>query len=308
MARRKSVKYETKRKAKIVVFILTLIVIICGRFTDRFDETPVTSPVNYYISDEEVRVHIIDVGQGSSALIQCGKDGILIDGGEREYGKDLITYINRAGVTKLKYVVASHPHTDHIGGLLNVLDVYEVENIIMPKLSSINTPTNKTYEKFLLKIKEKGIKAIAAKFGEKYYINNTVLETFAPLEQDKDLNNMSVVCRISAFGTSFLFPGDASISELNDFYKRGTDFSCDVIAAAHHGSNESLHKNFLTRCNPDIVVYSCGEDNSYGHPHEEVVDFFDDLGTKSYRTDIVGSLLFTCDEDGYTVKEKGRTR
>ena len=166
MARRKSVKYETKRKAKIVVFILTLIVIICGRFTDRFDETPVTSPVNYYISDEEVRVHIIDVGQGSSALIQCGKDGILIDGGEREYGRDLITYINRAGVTKLKYVVASHPHTDHIGGLLNVLDVYEVENIIMPKLSSINTPTTKTYENFLLKIKEKGIKAIAAKFGE----------------------------------------------------------------------------------------------------------------------------------------------
>ena len=308
MAKRKNVKYETKRKVKILAFFLTLIVIVCGRFTDKFDETPVTSPVNYYISDEEVRVHIIDVGQGSASLIQCGKDGILIDGGEREYGTDLINYINRAGVTKLKYVVASHPHTDHIGGLIKVLDVYEVENIIMPRLSAINTPTTKTYENFLLKIKEKGIRVIAAAYGEKYYMNNTVLETFAPLEQDKDINNMSVVCRVTAFGTTFLFPADASTGEMSDFYSKGTDFSCDVMAAAHHGSNESLNKKFLTRCNPDIVVYSCGEDNSYGHPHDEVVDFFVGIGTKSYRTDTVGSLLFTCDEEGYNVKEKGRTR
>jgi competence protein ComEC len=257
---------------------------------------------------ESFEVHYIDVGQGDCSLIICDGKTMLVDAGENGHETEVLNYLRLKKIDKLDYVIASHQHTDHIGGLLNVLDVYEVENIIMPKLSSINTPTTKTYENFLLKIKEKGIKVIAAKFGEKYYINNTVLETFAPLEQDKDLNNMSVVCRISAFGTSFLFPGDASISELNDFYKRGTDFSCDVIAAAHHGSNESLHKNFLTRCNPDIVVYSCGEDNSYGHPHEEVVDFFDDLGTKSYRTDIVGSLLFTCDEDGYTVKEKGRTR
>lgn len=308
MAKRRSVKYETKRRMKIIAFFLALIVIICGRFTDKFDETPITSPVNYYISDDEVKVHIIDVGQGSSTLIQCGKDGILIDGGERDYGRDLITYINRAGVTKLKYIVASHPHTDHIGGLLKVLDVYEVENIIMPKLSEINTPTTKTYENFLIEVKESGAKVIAAKYGEKYYMNNTVLEIFAPLEQDKDLNNMSVVCRVTAFGTRFLLPGDASISEMNDFYKKGTDFSCDIMAAAHHGSNESLHKKFLTRCNPDIVVYSCGEDNSYGHPHKEVVDFFAALGSESYRTDVVGSVMFTCKEDGYTVKENGRTR
>ena len=308
MAKRKSVKYSTKQKGKLIAFIIAILVIICGRFTDKFDETPVTSPVNYTITDEEVRVHIIDVGQGSSALIQCGNEGILIDGGEREYGKDLVSYINRVGVTKLKYVVASHPHTDHIGGLLSVLDVFEVENIIMPRLTSINMPTTKTYENFLIKIKEKGIKAISAAYSEKYYINNTMLETFAPLEQVKDINNMSVVCKVTAFSTSFLFPGDASKSEMDDFYNKGADLSCDIMAAAHHGSNESLHKKLLTRCNPDIIVYSCGKENSYGHPHDETVEFFDMLGTESYRTDVVGTLLFTCDEDGFTVKEKGKTR
>lgn len=308
MAKRKRVKYNTRRKGNIFIFILALIVIICGRFTDKFDETPVTSPVNYTVSDKDVKVHIIDVGQGSSSLIQCGNEGILIDGGEREYGKDLVTYLNKAGITKLKYVVASHPHTDHIGGLINVLDVFETESIIMPKLSEINTPTTKTYENFLLKIKEKGIKAIAAKYGEKYYINNTMLEVFAPLEQDKDLNNMSVVCRVTAFSTSFLFPGDASIAEMSDFNNKNTNFSCDIMAAAHHGSSESLNKKFLTECNPDIVVYSCGEDNSYGHPHNETVDFYNKLGCKSYRTDKSGTILFTCDADGYTVKEKGSMR
>lgn len=308
MAKRKRFKYNTKRKGKIFIFILALIVVICGRFTDKFDEIPVTSPVNFTVSDKEVRVHIIDVGQGSASLIQCGNEGILIDGGEREYGKGLVAYINKAGVTKLSYVVASHPHTDHIGGLINVLDVFETENIIMPRLSSVNTPTTKTYENFLLKIKEKGIKAIAARYGEKYYINNTMLEIFAPLEQDKDLNNMSVVCKVTAFSSSFLFPGDASISEMSDFYNKGTDFSCDVMAAAHHGSSESLHKKLLTKSNPDIVVYSCGEDNSYGHPHDEVEEFFNKLGSKSYRTDKSGTLLFICDADGYTVKEKGSMR
>lgn len=307
MAKRKNVKYETKRKIRILTFILAIIVVVCGRFTDKFDETPVTSPVNY-VSDKKVYVHFIDVGQGLATLVQCGNEGILIDGGERDYGNDLVTYINRAGVTDLKYVIASHPHTDHIGGLLRVFDVYDVENIIMPKLSSVNIPTTKTYENFLLKIKEKGIRAIAAKTGESYYINNVTLETIAPVEQDKDLNNMSVVCKITTFGTSFLLPGDASFSEMNDFYNYGVNASCDIMSVAHHGSSESLHKKFLTRCNPDVVVYSCGEDNSYGHPHVEVVDFFHKLGAESYRTDVSGTIVFVCDEDGYSIKEKGRTR
>lgn len=308
MAKRKSIKYKHKRVIELIAFIVAIIVVIGGRFTDKFDEKPVTSPENLNVSNEIVSVHIIDVGQGSSALIQCGNDGILIDGGEREYGNDLVSYISRVGVTKLKYVVASHPHTDHIGSLLKVLDVFEVENIIMPKLSAKNTPTTQTYERFLLKIKEKGIKAIAAKYGEKYYIENTVMETFAPLEQDNDLNNMSVVCKVTAFSTAFLFPSDASKGEMADFCKNKTDFSCDIMAVAHHGSRESLYKSFLARSKPKIAVYSCGKDNSYGHPHAETVEYFDKLGVISYRTDEVGTLIFTCNESGYELITKGKTR
>lgn len=178
----------------------------------------------------------------------------------------------------------------------------------MPVLSSANTPTTKTYERFLLKIKEKDINVIAAKYEAKYYIENVELQLFSPLFQYSELNNMSVLCKITAFTTKFLFPGDASVEEMADLYAKSSDFSCDVMAAAHHGSRESLHKNFLLRCNPKIVVYSCSLDNSYGHPHSETVDFFNSLGVTSYKTCTDGTLVFDCSVDGYEITKKGTIR
>ena len=302
MAKRKNVKYTTKSKLSSLFLILTILLVIFGRFTDKYDETPLTSPENVKVPEGIITVHVIDVGQGSSTLIQSGHEGILVDGGEKRYGKELVTYISKTGVKKLKYVVASHPHTDHIGGLLTVLDGFEVENVIMPKLSSANIPTTKTYENLLLKIKEKNIKAIAATYGARYMMGDALMEIYSPVKQYDDLNNMSVVCRVKANCATFLLPGDASIGELTDMYYKGTDFSSDILVAAHHGSSESLHKKFYYNVNPDVVVYSCGEDNSYGHPHKEGVDFFGKMGCKIYRTDKNGNIVFTCNSDGYKVK------
>ena len=303
-SRKRNAKRKNKSAVSFLLLLLAVVAVVCGRFTDDFETEPLTSPENTYVSDGIVTVHILDVGQGSSALIQSGITGILIDGGEKEYGKEIVSYISKAGVQKLEYVIASHPHTDHIGGLLTVLDAFETENIIMPRLTEENTPTTKTYENFLLKIDEKNINVIAAKYGQTYEIENAVLQILGPVAQLDDLNDMSVICKVKALSTTFLFPGDAEKEELKSVYALGADFSCDIMAAAHHGSSTSLYEPYLEKAKPSVVVFSCGKDNSYGHPHEETVSYFEKIGSEIYRTDYAGNVIFTCNADGYKIDTK----
>lgn len=299
MAKRRKRKNQ-KSIVGIIVFLVALVSVIFGRFSGDFD---LTAKETEYVSlsDDTVIVHIIDVGQGSSALVQCGETGILIDAGEKEYGKTVVGYLQKVGIKKLEYVVASHPHSDHIGGLTDVLDAFKVENIIMPELSEINMPTTRTYEKFLLKIADKNINAIAAEYGKKYQVGGAVLQIFGPVTQNKDINNMSVICKVTAVSTSFLFPGDAEKAEMSSVMPKSPNLKCDVMAMGHHGSSTSIEKNFLKAADPAIAVISCGKDNSYGHPHKETIEYLNSHGIEYYRTDKHGNIIFTCDKNGYSI-------
>ena len=213
MAKRGS-KMGSKMLSGLIVAVLLAIV----AFMQGMGFMPKTVNPN---ADGEVYLHIIDVGQGSSTLIQQGNEGILIDAGELDYGETVCEYINACGIDTLRYVVASHPHSDHIGGLPAVFRKYEVEEVLMPEIDEQNLPTTKVYERFLDTIAERGFSASYCKVGDVYTMGDITMSILGPVQQISDLNNMSAICKISVGNTDVLILGDAETKELRGVYKNG---------------------------------------------------------------------------------------
>lgn len=294
-------KSKSKSVFTSVLFFAAVIAVILGRFNGNFETVKETTASTAKVDSSVTAVHFIDVGQGSSTLLQSGSSGILIDAGEKEYGDEILKYLRSNGISTLEYVVATHPHTDHIGGLLTVLENFEVKNIIMPKLTSQNAPTTKTYEKLLEIIAQKKIKAIAASYGKEYSVGEISLKILGPVEQNKDLNNMSVICKAVVKTTSFMLIGDAETPEMKSVLSYKPDLSCDIMLMGHHGSRTSLQKSFLKQVDPNLAIISCGKNNSYGHPHEETLKYLKSSGIEFYRTDINGTIVIKCFDEGYKI-------
>ena len=252
------------------------------------------------VTDGDVYLHIIDVGQGSSTLIQQGNEGILIDAGESDYGETVDDYINSCGIDTLKYVVASHPHSDHIGGLPLVLKNNNVEEVLMPEIIEDNLPTTKVYERFLDAIYEKDITASYCETGDTYYLSDEVsMEILGPVTQVSDLNNMSAICKISVGETEVMILGDAETKELKTVYSNGGDFESEILVMGHHGSRTSLYEKFLTAVDPMVALISCGSDNSYGHPHAETIEYLEENNIDYWRTDFSGDIVYRLTEEGF---------
>ena len=287
-------KKKRSGKTSLLLIIVLIIVSLFGLGESGVIDTDTPTFTNEYL-DGEVYVHFIDVGQGSSTLIQQGKNAVLIDSGLSEYGETVSDFITSCGVETLSYVIATHPHNDHIGSITEVMDNFEVGEIIMPELSEINTPTTRVYENFIDYIIERDIPVNAAQFNDVYSVEDINIRILGPVKQNKDLNNMSVVCRITAGDSAFMFLGDAETEELESINKYcSSDISSDVLLMGHHGSSTSVYEPFLDKVNADIAVISCGKNNSYNHPHEEALEYCEESGMDVYRTDLDGTVSFRC--------------
>ncbi|MGN0635283.1 MAG: ComEC/Rec2 family competence protein [Acutalibacteraceae bacterium] len=247
-------------------------------------------------------VHFIDVGQGDSILVQTPQENMLIDAGDNKHKKPLLAYLDAFGVTALDYAVATHPHSDHIGSMDDVLKALPVRTILMPRLSESNTPANTSYQNFLTAVQHSGAKVMAAKPGMTFSMGQAEFTVLGPVSQAEDINNMSVVLRLDWGETSFLFTGDAETGEekeiLNGEYADYLD--ADVLKLGHHGSTSSSSKKFLQAVDPTYGIISCGVDNDYGHPHRETLDKAEKMGIQILRTDEMGSIRFT--SDGQSVR------
>lgn len=294
--KRKNTKSNRFLPTSIILLIAALICALVGKL-DLLEASPVN--VGY----EDFAVHFVDVGQGDCVLVTSSQGNMLIDAGENGNEAKVISYLHDNGVESLDYVVATHPHSDHIGGMAEVIEEFEIKNVIMPKLSKANTPTTVTYEKMLTAIQNSGARVIAAKPNSSYTLGDVAFEVLAPFEQDKNLNNMSVVIRLTYGGHSFLFSGDAEKAVEKQLLKSGCDLSAEVYKLAHHGSSTSNSKAFVEAIDPDIAVISCGADNSYGHPHSEIVDLLKSEGIAYYRTDEAGSIVIGVDENNKLITE-----
>lgn len=249
------------------------------------------------LDSDEMKVHFIDVGQGDSIFIELpNTKTMLIDAAENEYADRITNYIYSCGYNTLDYVVATHPHSDHIGGMADVIGAFNVENVIL----SPATHTTKTYTNMLKAIDDSGAKVTIGVAGTEIFSDGDLSAVvIAPVTEDySDLNNSSVMVMLTYGSRKFLFTGDAENSEENTIT---ADIDCDVLKVGHHGSSTSTSRAFLTAASPEYAVISCGMGNSYGHTHTETLDRLEGAGVKIYRTDLQGDIIMTCDGEKITV-------
>lgn len=261
------------------------------------DSGPDSVPAAGYSAAREdsglLKIHYIDVGQGDCILIQL-PDGqnMLIDAGERDQSENVLNYIHSIGIGKLDIVIGTHPHSDHIGGIIKIIDNMPVNKVYLPRV----THTSTTFEDLLQAIKSKGLKISTAKAGVEIPLKNVKAEFMAPVgDSYEDLNNYSAVVKLEYGQSTFLFTGDAEKLSEKEMLENGTALKADVLKIGHHGSTSSTGNKFLNAVSPSCAVIMCGTDNDYGHPHKETLTKLTKAGITTYRTDEEGTILITTD-------------
>lgn len=257
------------------------------------------SASNAVESGKQMKVHYIDVGQADSILIQTpnGKN-MLIDAGNNGDADTITSYLKQLGAGTIDVLVGTHPHEDHIGGMDVVINSFDIGKIYMPKA----TTTTTTFEDVLNAIKAKELKVTTPIPGTTIDIDSAIKVTILAPNSDsyEDLNNNSIVLKLTYGDKSFLFNGDAEDISENEMINKGYDLKADVLKVGHHGSSSSTTVAFLKKVNPTYAVISVGDDNSYGHPAQSTVDALKSQGVKVYRTDESGTITATCDGKSIT--------
>lgn len=257
-------------------------------------------------ADDKLRVHFIDVGQGDCIYISCGGENMLIDCGEKSEYTDVIRYLNREETAVLDYVIGTHPHSDHMGGMSKIIDFFDTEKVIIPTLTKEAIPITTFFNDFLDVVEEKNIPLTQAKVGMKGTLGDAEWRIISPAVCDEDnLNNCSVGIILKHGENNFCFTGDAEAEAENTMAYSGVTENVDVFKAAHHGGATSNTELFLSMIQPEIAVISCGKGNSYGHPNDEVMKRLESYADEIYRTDIDGTVIIESDGKELSVVTKG---
>ena len=296
--------FKTNKKIKLffyIFFICSIITIFNNNYLNdhKTNNTNIEKDetVNFQIN-ENIKIHFIDVGQGDSIFIELpNNETMLIDAGESSKEEVVSEYINTLGYNKINYVIGTHPHSDHIGGLAHIINSFNIEKIYMPKALS----TSKTYENLLNTIYKNKKNIITAKAGIKIIDeDNLKINILAPNNNNySNLNNYSVVIKINYKSKSFLFMGDAEILSENEIL---TDVSADIIKIGHHGSDTSSSESFLSKVNPKYAIIMVGENNKYNHPNQTILDRLERNNIITYRTDLNGNIVITSDGNEINVE------
>ena len=250
----------------------------------------------------DLEVHFVDVGQGDCAVIMSQGEVMVIDSGDRDESNSVERYLMMQGVTRINYLIATHPHADHIGEMAEIIGQFRVDNFIMPRLPAKLTPTTQCYENMLKMLKAKNTPVTPAEDCE-FELGCCKVQLYASGIEDSDnLNDYSVIVRLVHGENSFLFTGDCENTEERDLLSRGLELRAKVLKAGHHGSYTSSSAEFLDAVKPDYAVISCGRKNDYGHPHDTTVRRLKKYADKLYMTPRDGNIVFISDGVGLSVE------
>ncbi|MFA5658188.1 MAG: ComEC/Rec2 family competence protein [Oscillospiraceae bacterium] len=303
MAKRRKSKTEQAVIRKITIFAVVLVSIIYlldNLGIISFDKVQTGLGLREEAASEaDASVHFIDVGQGDCTLILSEDAAVLIDAGESEYSEKVIAYIQAQGVKKLDYIIATHPHSDHIGSLSDVIKSFEIGTVFMPYIPDEMTPTSYSYENFLTALVENDVNTVELDETKKIVLSDISLTLYPPLENYDNLNDYSIITKMTHGKNTFLFSGDAESKSEKDHIENGEDLSAKVYKAGHHGSNTSSSDAFLSEICPEYCIISCGADNSYNHPGEKAVNRIKSYTDIILRTDLLGTIVF--ESDGKTL-------
>ena len=284
------------RKTKEIISYIILLIIIIFAVIFYINETSVKEKnINVDVNvKEELKVYFIDVGQADSILIKVDGEYALIDAGNNLDGSLLVNYFKSLGINKFSYVIGTHAHEDHIGGMDNIIRSFEIDKFMMPKTVVATT----TYESVVKELNKKNIKYTVPVVDSEYSLSNAKLKVLNIKDNIDDLNNSSIVIKLTYKDISFLFMADVGKEVEEEIINKDIDSS--VIKIGHHGSTYSSSDKFLKKVNAKYAVITCGTDNDYYYPHEKVLNRIKKNNMTLYRTDLDGTIIFS--SDGKSIK------
>lgn len=281
-----------KLRAKLSLTVLSSLILLGITGCEQ------TQP-NEFVSGtaDGLNVHIIDVGQGDSILLECDNNYMLIDAGESEYGIEVVDYLEQYNIDRLSYIVVTHPHSDHYGGVKTVLENVETENVIITEAYN----TTRSWESLIDYVDSNNYNVKIAESNDTFELGECNVTAYVPEIDNDDLNNCSIVLKAEYDEMSALFTGDAERLEELTMLESGFDVNADVLKIGHHGSRTSTSQDFFERVNPQLALISCGKDNDYGHPHKETTALLKENSVKFLRTDEQGSIIINMKNDTLNV-------
>ena len=294
-------KKDIAKLKKIISIIIVLAASILTYFgVDLFGENgalnnSTSGQASNIVSGDNAEIHYLDVGQGDAIYIKVNGQNILIDAGPRDESDNLVSQLKDLKVDSLDMVIASHPHEDHIGGMVKVFNNFDVKGFYMPQV----THTTKTFANMIDAVNKAGLKIQTLKTGMSIDLGQGAeFKIFSPINSSYDeLNDYSPIMKFIYGNTSFMFTADAEVlaeKEVLNKYQ-AADLKADVLKVGHHGSTTSTCDEFLNAVNPEAAVISVGAGNSYGHPHKEIMNKLESKKINIYRTDTLGQITITSD-------------
>lgn len=291
-----------KKIRKIISITIGIIIVLFILLNGDFISNATASVSNINNSNENnnvdgsLSVHFIDVGQGDCIYINQGEYNMLIDAGNNEDGEKLVSYLKSLNVNGFDYVIGTHPHEDHIGGMDDIINNFEIENYYMPdKLS-----TTKTFEDVLDALDAKGLSYNVPKIDDEFKLGDATFKVIYSGDDTNDINDSSIVLKMTYGDNSFLFTGDATSNVEEIILNK--DIKSDVLKVAHHGSSYSSTTEFLDKVDPKYAIISVGTNNSYNHPASITLQKLSNRDITVYRTDLDGTIIFTSDGTNLSVQ------
>ena len=278
---------------EIIQTIVLFFLLLFGGGEDTAQQALVTPPP--LSEGSYIQVHYIDVGQADAALVICDGESMLIDGGNVGDSDVIYTYLDKLSMDELDYMVCTHAHEDHVGGLSGALTYATVETAFCP----VTDYDSKAFTNFKTNLANQGVDITVPDVGDSFTLGSALVTVLSCDSENEDPNATSIVLRIDHGETSFLFTGDAEQQTEQEILDAGFDVSATVLKVGHHGSSTSTGYQWLYEVDPDYAVITVGKGNSNGHPHEEVLSRLSDAGVTVYRTDQRGDIV--CTGNGTTV-------
>lgn len=285
---------KNKKRQIILIsaaLLLLLIIYLLGWDAKKFRE----------LREGEIGVYFIDTAQSDAILIKSSEGAVLIDTGDVDNGKEIVSFLRSKDVKTLNSLVITHPHSDHIGGIFEVLGNTEVGNLYMPDIPEDLIYDTVLYDETIEYSYKNGINFISADSDEEFSIGNMKFTFLSPIDSYSDVNNYSAVLKLEYQACSFLFCGDIEKEGIEKLLKSDADLSADLVKVPHHGGNMSLNSEFYLRVSPRYAVITVGE-NSYGHPNYNTLEALNEIGAEIYRTDKSGTVSFICDGADFEIE------